>query len=124
MDTTDAKPNIEPALSAEEWTNVLHPQIPRGFPEEPDDVESIADAIASRASYRCDFKDWPQTLALANAALPDDSPYKITRADVAMLGECEIRQQVGGDHTDWDRLDDTRQALAAKLEALLPPQEV
>jgi hypothetical protein len=61
-------------------------------------------------------------MALANAALPDDSPYKITRADVALLrkwntyantyyaAELTVEESV-----QWNR-------LIAKLAALLPPR--
>lgn len=56
--------------------------------------------------------------ALCNHALPPDSPYKITRADVDLL------------RADFDELADrgggTARAfgLLAKLAALLPPSDV
>lgn len=58
--------------------------------------------------------------AIANAALPDDDPRKITRADVAAVLACvaAAENEDRGFGTD----DDTRRAraLAAKLVALLP----
>ncbi len=51
----------------------------------------------------------PRMIALANAALPDDSPYKITRGDVDAL-----RLESGPSEAFLFR-------LAAKLAALLPP---
>lgn len=55
-------------------------------------------------------------LALANAALPDGSAYKITRADVQALREVISCLADIGKYTD-----DVEQ-LAAKLAALLPPE--
>lgn len=58
-------------------------------------------------------------LQLANAALPDDSPYKITRADVDALGVAATLIE------DLKYLASGRPAelrvLAAKLAAPLPP---
>ncbi len=53
-------------------------------------------------------------VAMANGALPADSPYKITRADVDALRS--ISDQAASEFHVYG-LDD----LAAKLSALLPP---
>jgi hypothetical protein len=99
--------HIEPALSAEEWANALHPQVKRGFPEEPDDPYEIALSIGQTASWHTDFCRWPQSLALANAALPDDSPYKFTWADFDL----------------WAGRNPEAQIVADKIRAILPPRE-
>ena len=51
-------------------------------------------------------------MAVANACLPDDSPYKITRADVDL-----VRSSV-----DRAGYPETLIDLADKLAALLPPE--
>jgi hypothetical protein len=82
--------DITPALSAEDWREVL-PNI-----------------IGSQAVPH-------QTMAIANAALPDDDPRKITRADVDAI-ETAMTHAIGYQ---------TRGAikeLRAKLAALLPPE--
>ena len=55
-----------------------------------------------------------QLMALANYALPDASPYKITRADVEALNWTHP-EMTNGEH------DEHRRALD-KLRALLPPE--
>lgn len=60
------------------------------------------------------------TIALANDALPDDSEYKITRADVQELlaiGAALDSPEVTMSEEGW-----YVQRLAAKLAALLPPE--
>jgi len=59
-----------------------------------------------------------QTVVVAHSLLPDDSPYKITRADVASVTE---GLRILGDtmiEVDHYRRVET---LAAKLAAILPP---
>lgn len=109
---------VPPALSAEQWRDALHPQIERGFPDEPDNPIEIANALNWRSEAACAHGRYEEGIAFANAALPDDSPYKITRRDVELLREAgEALPDYGA-----KALGDLLVALAAKLHALLPPE--
>lgn len=55
-------------------------------------------------------------MALGNDALPDDSPYKITRDDVELLRDAVT------DLANYDRVRRRLEPLAGKLAALLPPK--
>lgn len=78
------------------------------------------------ASVLADDDDLPALIALANAALPDDDPRKITRADVEA-----VQAAAGRIEGEWGALGPVGNrseehateldALAAKLAALLPP---
>jgi len=67
---------------------------------------------------------FPQVAALSNAALPADSPYKITREDVDGLLAAAVALEARADK--WNMLEtgmrEALRALAAKLAALLPPE--
>jgi hypothetical protein len=107
--TTDAK-QVPPALSAEEWQEADARRV-RAFVQATDDLPPHLRPEA--------WGHQPQVaLALANAALPDDSPYKITRADVEAC-------RAAGPRTWHDPIHgeppEVLARLAAKLEALLPP---
>ncbi len=88
---------LKPALSAEEWA------LPNG----------------PARQHIWDHGGLEQLIAVANAALPDDSPYKITRADVEEL------ESVAADAINaarWSERDVAPlRAIAAKIAALLPP---
>jgi hypothetical protein len=90
--------DITPALSAEDWREVL-PNI-----------------IGSQAVPH-------QTMAIANAALPDDDPRKITRADVetVIAGAYAATDEFPLD-PDAMALEASLHRVAAKLAALLPPE--
>jgi hypothetical protein len=91
MSTPDQ--SIEPAFSAEDWAHILP---------------------ACQANPH-------QTMALANAALPDDDPRKITRADADGLSRLiDDEFPFTGKHV-WPQAIFLR-TLAAKLDALLPPE--
>src|SRR5688572_10201737 len=113
---------IEPALSAEEWRDVLHPQIERGFPDEADSPQEVADGLHWRSEAECAHRRYARGIALANAALPDDSPYRITRADVGALRA--LFDELQGVWPGWpvNGPDQTVYRLADKLAALLPPE--
>lgn len=87
---------IEPALTPEEWrdTDRAMRQHVGALPERADDLA--------------------QVIALANAALPDSDPRKITREDVRAC-----RRETN----DWfeDR-DEMLRGLADRIAALLPPE--
>lgn len=103
-------PRLDPALSADDWKHVAKYGI---------------DYLRAEAGPQMWWNgdDGPKAiLALANAALPDDSPYKFTRADVALLLElAECVEMEAGD--DWRADGPPLRRLAAKLAALLPPEE-
>lgn len=98
---------IEPALTAEEWAAYRK----RGV--------TLSSAID-------DFLDLlPEELArgiaLANFSLPDDDPLKITREDVAILrGVLDILASYAT--VNAHPAIQLANGLAAKLEALLPPE--
>lgn len=120
---------IAPALTAEEWERrlVLVPFDGKHGPVDDATVTcrhgllfaaSPGDTLHPRIAAAA--------LALANDALPDGHPLKITRADVEALSE-----SIG---TNWDALSSTAplvyeesvarlRRLAAKLDALLAPED-
>jgi hypothetical protein len=127
--TTDAK-QVPPALSAEEWQAMnLRREGGDQAVQWRANLQSFAPGWISlyceypthpglRSSANIQPELWPGVIALANAALPDDSPYKITRADVEAC-------RAAGQRTWHDPIHgeppDVLAQLAAKLEALLPP---
>ena len=68
----------------------------------------------------------PQAIAIANAALPDTDPRKITRDWViALRAEAERgrRADVRGDNAGFSAIDpDTADQIANALESYLPPE--
>jgi hypothetical protein len=129
---------IEPALSDEQWAQLAKATadgmagMSHNVPIAPSteawrwvvDGEvghSLRSTVDVEGGYPLESDAAPAILALANWQLPDDSPYKITRADV--------------DHIEWVAeqmrklnpisIDDemTLTRIAAKLTALLPPNE-
>lgn len=91
--------HIQPALTPEDWREIL--------------------------AVGADCANPHQTMALANAALPDDDPRKIRREDVEALANARafsidpasvIEGEIPIDRDATARL----RALAAKLAALLP----
>jgi hypothetical protein len=97
---TDETRAIEPALTPEEWQAL------------PDAAAAVA--VMALPSLRRQPERMQIVMALANAALPDDDPRKITWEDVYAL-------------RNWDLLDEGKtqlylKRLAAKLAAFLPPE--
>jgi hypothetical protein len=123
---------IEPALSAEEWAN-----------EEAGVVAITRDGFTrdglSRSGYQLtaestvkiqvgDHEDFGRTeipglIALANAALPDSDPRKITREKIKALRagaeSLEADYDCGGNH---EALVTSVKELVAALESYLPPE--
>lgn len=112
---------IEPALTAEDWA----------------DVRKYGVSWVRAEAGPVHWGDWSdqedaEVMAIANYALPDDSPYKITREDVAFLRvraeNCWATERHAVEIFRTDVADDARRAamyfdkLAAKLAALLPPE--
>ena len=107
---------MPPVISAEEWASVhaenangLASGLPSGFY-----IDSMDGDLVS-GTFTNPFP--PLVLvALINAALPEDDPHKITRADVDML-----ESSADNDHDAYLNREAMRR-LAAKLRALLPPK--
>jgi hypothetical protein len=107
---------IAPALSADEWKEKHAAR-----PGHDGEIAVCVTDDGLGVGYHADKlgQDWMYPtragaaafIALANAALPDDSPYKITRADLAMLETCETYEP------DYGGLA----RLQRKIAALLPP---
>ena len=92
---------IEPALTPDQWARYWM-----------EAEEMVRDTDATVQDYLArEYPNPAREIALANAALPDDDPRKITRADVHELAYM-------ADQTDNDAL----LRIAAKLDALLPPE--
>jgi hypothetical protein len=94
--------SIEPALTPENWRRLeKFPFFVRdGRLFEWIDVGAVA------------VDQLEGVIALANAALPNDSPYKITRADVEHLQQFASEERSA-----------ILERLADKLKTLLPPKE-
>jgi hypothetical protein len=118
---------LKPALSADEWArkehitedaDVVTVAIVGGRLDVMRHVTSYGEKVLDGRVVIDDQRSVIAVLALANAALPDDSPYKITRHDVADL----VRF---GENALW-RADATLSAtlshIATKLAAILPPE--
>lgn len=99
---TDA---IRPALTPEEWE--AFGRSPDGWPKLP------------RYAHA---DDGPWLMACANHALPDGHPNKFTRADVDLIMEMLSAIDTDNTHYDHDALDRGARSLAARIEALLPPE--
>ena len=113
---------LENALTPEEWAEtrfvpIEHPDVV--VHDDGDGLEIVIYPDAYTQTVRGEVEDkykmrFPSDMvgimAVANASLPDDSPYKITRADVE-----EIR--AAPNRILWNLM-----AIADKLEALLPPE--
>lgn len=124
---------MEPALTPEEWAERRIAPLSCDEIAIYDDGDGLEFATYPDATARAARKGllgkyklaiWDDAgiaglIALANVALSDDSPYKITRADVdrLLLIAAEIRRGLayGPDAVDLER-------LARKLAALLPPR--
>lgn len=117
---------IEPALMAEEW-----PQYTADDSGGPSFRGRIRHAVDE-----CDVEGMLSTaglMALCNAALPGDSPYKITRDWIALLvvAQVEARKAVGVDCLNGpcdecgaacERFCARLQHMADVIAALLPPE--
>lgn len=118
--------DLTPALTAEQWQVRL-----KNFDQPVPTVEHFSDSedilfrafpgqLAMRDSeaewhYRFDGDKLPMLIALANAALPDGHPGKITRADA------EAAHAIATNSGSWtDENRDIVERLAAKLFAVLP----
>lgn len=104
---------IRPALTPEEWEGA------RGG-----DARSRLCETANYVQYHVREQaaaEYVEAMALANEAIPDSHPHKITRADVALLELASRRLDMGSEFGFDPDVADLR-LLAAKLAALLPPE--
>lgn len=106
---------LEPALTAEEWRGVGPSGV--GHPPMPSTLDDI--------TY-LDDDDLPKAVAIANFSLAVDSPYKITRADIAFVDAIVRGSPQPDTATSEGRLINvglqSLRRLSAKLAALLPPE--
>ena len=117
---------IKPALTAEEWSTLKDGYYVElsgcriGIDTDGLDVRGRFMGEEATVPRECA----PALMALANAALPDDDPRKITREDVAACRAFDFNfWGMESDSVEVRRADCERlQLLAAKLAALLPPE--
>lgn len=127
---TDDTPKVQPALTPDEWArNAVHFSEGDFYGARIDGPPSQmcltldvfdADRSADMRSDEVAVANLPALIALANAALPDGHPAKITREWVALLREVALTHEAeSGD--DWH--DDVApiRAIADALESYLPP---
>ncbi len=107
---------LKPALTPEQWA-ILAPI-----------MDDVADAMVHEIPNAIilddeDINSSAAVMAIANAELPADSPYKITRADVDyLLNDVALALE---NEDVWRSPDapgeSPARTLAAKISALLPP---
>lgn len=103
---------IEPALSAEEWSEVREPGVIR---ENGGLVYEL-----SYIGWLSTERRIPASVAILNAALPDSDPRKITRETIAALDW--VLKQAGGTG-DWlHSVEDKLKPIRDALESYLPPR--
>ena len=125
---------IEPALSAEEWAEkkALLNRDRRGNRWGPSaivDGEWLEIRTDTPVEYRSDrVSSLPALIALANAALPDSDPRKITRDDVrTLLSANKLVREVIIDCSEhelaeFEAMADRLGRLASTLHSYLPPE--
>lgn len=110
-----------PALSAEEWAKREFAEGDISFDATMGRFTVVMDTWSDYGSTDRDVKRLPALIALANAALPDTDPRKITREMVAQLRRaadlmCEAK---------WGVLEpegNTVARIADALASYLPPE--
>jgi hypothetical protein len=119
---------IAPALTPDEWAaketrTPDHVRVALLVDEDGTFLE-VGDGRSSADTWLIASEGMPQTIALANAALPDSDPRKITRARVDALREVarEIDAENKGMITQCGWADDFLNGLADALESYLPPE--
>lgn len=119
---------LKPALTPEEWRDAeVRPAFAQARDRNPA-ADAIFQFYADKYGYADYLKqdDLPKVIALANAALPDDSPYKITPLDVERLRNAARSMRAGIPVPAFAPLDYLTTGdllrLADKLAAILPPE--
>lgn len=114
---------IDPALSAKEWATP-HAERLTFFACVMDGGITFGDgSVAPKIGIHVEREDVPAIMALANAALPDDDPRKITRARMQAVRAALAEQFVDLSEDQWTS-DATKEltVLLAALESYLPPE--
>jgi hypothetical protein len=135
---------IKPALTAEEWNDFRAPVIQGEQAGAFIGTHAVnltgplvrTVSVAMHDGFRIGHfhgDSAVQLMALANASLSDDDPRKITLADLLALRQSALflEEQRDGmlstkwpdDANPWRMLAPTVRELAAKLAALLPPED-
>ncbi len=116
-DNTAVSDTLRSALSAEEWTTgaLSERESMSAYLDGTEGFRLVTSNNESGSAAIFEPSELPGLIALANAALPEGSPHRITRADVTMLREAADNDHAAYEH--YDRLT----ALADKLAAFLPP---
>lgn len=120
---------IAPALTAHDWELVAEDRAERSGSDsgmESGPLTGIAIGYTNGAlpSGRLSNPYAPAVLiALINDAIPDDSPYKFTRADVATLDRAaELAFGMSDDEDVALQMHAELSLLAHRVRALLPPR--
>lgn len=117
---------IQPALTPDEWDSLSFWEPSGSDCSDVFEIDqgTIVAGHTSRHEYY-EFRRFTAIMALANAALPDDDPRKITRERVEALRiAMEYWQPRDGDGVAWDEyraVHATLRDLHSALAALLPP---
>ena len=93
--------HVPPALTQEEWAEIQAMHDPLSHDTL---FEGVVDPVGQL----------PYMMAVANYALPEDDPHKITRADVLKLRDWRYGC-IAQDHAEWT------DSLLRRIAALLPP---
>lgn len=101
---------IEPALPAQTWFNEQETARLDGW--------TLQQSLASRYEYERPA----EKIALANAALPDSDPRKITWAMVQMIRTLAEEHQDDGDYDEMVAHIAAGNAIADALASYLPPE--
>lgn len=113
---------IKPALTPEEWERPVASSREPAYVR-PDRVPGYVAFDTNLVGDEPIVFPAEQVLAIANAALADDSPHKITRQDVDLVigVALTIDLEFSGFH-ERDARSVALESLAGKLAALLPPE--
>lgn len=118
---------LRPALTPEDWGKRSHNNQETGVGVwlDEDGLGTGCDPFGAETTHVRDPGDLAAVIALANAALPDDSPYKITHDLVDFLRSAAHDAEARYDNTDEVAdLELARQLerWVGALGALLPPR--
>jgi hypothetical protein len=106
---------LTPALTPEEWADVSRGRAPDGMRVWIDQKNGTVDVDSSGGEWAPRSEPAAKMLALANAALPDDSPYRLSHEDVRAILAARIAYPVGSaSHRQLV-------GIARRLAALLQP---
>lgn len=99
---------IEPALSSEEWAHAMD--------------EDVREGLAYEVTYLWGSSRPAATIALANAALLDSDPRKITRTKITLLREAADSHRAYDSIEPFHAEAKSLAEFANALESYLPPE--